>query len=145
MTDPTALLGSWALNRVVDDRLTGERRDVSGTARLDLETPDRVRWHESGTMTWGRHSVPVSRTLYVERVGEEWTVHFENGRVFHPWAVGSWVDHPCAPDHYRGFVDVTGDPVTRWSVEWRASGPEKDYVMQTQLTPTGESPARVSG
>ncbi len=78
----------------------------------------------------------MSRTLFIERAGGEWAVHFEDGRLFHPWAVGRWVDHPCAPDHYRGLVETDGEPVTGWSVEWRASGPEKDYVMTTQHTRT---------
>ena len=70
MTEPTALLGTWSLTRVVDDRLAGERRDVRGTATLELETPDRVRWSEEGTMTWAGHAVPVSRTLFIERTGD---------------------------------------------------------------------------
>lgn len=130
MTDPVELLGTWALTRVVDDRLAGERRDVRGTATLTLETPDRVRWSEEGTMTWAGHAVPVSRTLYVERAGGDWAVHFEDGRLFHPWAIGAWVDHPCTPDHYRGLIEIDGED--RWTVEWRAKGPEKDYVMQTE-------------
>jgi hypothetical protein len=87
-------------------------------------------------MTWAAHSVPVGRTLYVDRVDGEWVVHFADGRLFHPWAVGRWVDHPCAPDHYRGLVETVGDPVTRWTVAWQASGPEKDYAMTTQHTRT---------
>jgi hypothetical protein len=129
---PTDLLGTWSLTRTVDDRRTGERRDVRGTATLTLGDDGRVTWHEAGTMTWPGHAVPVSRTLYVVREGEGWVVHFEDGRVFHPWAVGSPVDHPCAPDHYRGLVEVTGDPVDRWTVVWEARGPEKDYRMVTE-------------
>jgi len=136
MTEPTELLGTWALTRVVDDRLAGERRHVRGTATLVRETPDRVRWSEEGTMTWGGRSVPVSRTLYVERAGGEWAVHFADGRLFHPWEVGRPVQHPCAPDHYRGLVVTDGEPVSSWTVEWQASGPEKDYVMTTQHTRT---------
>ncbi|GAA4362644.1 DUF6314 family protein [Nocardioides caricicola] len=136
MTDPTALLGTWSLTRVVDDRLAGERRDVRGSATLRLEAPGRVRWSEEGTMTWGGRSVPVSRTLYVVSDGESWDVHFEDGRLFHPWAVGAWVDHPCAPDHYRGLIEVGAG---RWSVEWQARGPEKDYVMRTEHVRAEES------
>ena len=140
MTDPTALLGHWSLTRVVDDRLAGERRDVRGTATLALETPDRVRWSEEGTMTWGgpggEHVVPVSRTLFVVRGADGWDVHFEDGRLFHPWAVGAWVDHPCAPDHYRGLIEVTD---ARWTVEWQARGPQKDYVMRTEHVRAEES------
>src|SRR6187455_1763605 len=63
MTEPTALLGTWSLSRVVEDRLAGERHDVRGTATLELETPDRLRWGEEGTMRWRGRTVPVSRTL----------------------------------------------------------------------------------
>lgn len=140
MTDPTALLGTWTLTREVDDRLAGERREVRGTASLALETPDRVRWSEEGVMTWagprGEHRVPVSRTLFVVRTDGAWDVHFEDGRLFHPWAVGAWVDHPCAPDHYRGLIEV-GD--AGWTVEWQARGPEKDYAMRTAHIHAGES------
>lgn len=142
---PLGLLGTWSLTRVVDDRVAGERRDVRGTATLEQESPGRIRWSETGTMTWGGHAVPVSRTLYIERHLDRgdgaWSVHFEDGRLFHPWAVGTRVDHLCAPDHYRGLVEVDAEdePVTRWSVEWRASGPEKDYVMRTRLTRAAES------
>lgn len=144
MTDPTDLLGTWELSRVVDDRLTGERHGVRGTATLALESPDRVRWSEDGTMTWGGRTVPVSRTLFVDRdadhQGGGWFVHFEDGRPFHPWSVGVRVDHPCGRDHYQGLIEVGGDPVVRWTVEWRATGPEKDYVMTT--VHSGRRPAR---
>jgi hypothetical protein len=132
--DPTDLLGDWVLRRVVDDRLTSERRDVTGRAHLALEAPDRVRWDETGTMTWAGRSVSVSRTLYVVREASGWEVRFADGRTFHPWAVGTEVEHPCAPDHYRGLVEVAGDPVERWTVRWVARGPEKDYVMTTEHT-----------
>ena len=129
---PTDLLGTWSLVRVVDDRLAGERRDVRGTATLVLESPDRVRWSEEGVMTWAGRSVPVERTLYVDQVDDGWFVHFSDGRPFHPWAIGATVTHPCAPDTYTGRIDVTGDPVTHWDVEWQATGPQKDYVMTTR-------------
>lgn len=131
---PTDLLGTWSLTRVVEDRRAGERRDVVGSATLVQEAGDRVRWSEEGVMSWGGRSVPVSRTLYVERSTEGWFVHFADGRPFHPWAVGTRLEHPCAPDHYRGVVTVDGDPVTRWTVEWHAVGPEKDYVLTTVHT-----------
>lgn len=132
--DPTTLLGTWRLERVVDDHLAGERRDVHGTAELVLESSDRVRWTEEGTMTWSGHTVPVGRTLFVDRVADRWLVHFADGRLFHPWQVGVPVEHPCAPDSYRGLVTTEGEPVIRWTVEWRARGPRKDYAMTTVHT-----------
>jgi hypothetical protein len=89
-------------------------------------------------MTWPGHAVPVTRTLFierdVERDGDGWQVAFEDGRPFHPWAIGEAVDHPCGRDHYRGLIETEGDPVARWRVEWRARGPEKDYVLTTTLS-----------
>lgn len=140
---PLALLGTWELSRVVDDRRTGEQRDVRGTATLELESPGRVRWGEEGTMTWAGHEVPVFRTLFVVGSGDAWFVEFEDGRPFHPWAVGERVRHLCAPDLYTGLVRLDQDPVERWTVEWRATGPEKDYVMTTVLS--GRRPARHPG
>ncbi len=131
MIEPTDLLGTWTLERVVDDRLTGEQRSVKGTTTLEPAGDGRVRWREEGTMTWAGHAVPVQRTLYVDRVDGGWFVSFEDGRPFHPWAVARWVDHPCQPDHYRGLIEVPDGPVTRWSVEWQATGPAKDYVMRS--------------
>ena len=128
---PSDLLGTWTLTRVVEDRLADERRDVAGTATLILEAPGRVRWSEEGVMTWAGRSVPVTRTLYVVRLDVGWEVRFSDGRPFHPWVVGERVEHPCRPDLYRGLVETEGDPVTRWTVEWQATGPEKDYVMTT--------------
>lgn len=139
MTAPTDLLGTWALAREVDDRLTGETRQVDGTATLELVADDHVRWREEGTMRWtdqvgAEHEVPVTRTLDVRRgAAGEWVVHFADGRPFHPWSVGEQVDHPCAPDHYRGRIDVAPDR-SGWTVTWHSSGPAKDYVLRTRHT-----------
>ena len=132
--DPTDLIGTWSLTRTVDDHRAGERRDVVGTAELTEVGSGRVRWAESGTMTWPGHAVPVSRTLYVVLEDDGWFVRFEDGRPFHPWAVGHQVDHPCAPDHYRGLIETVGEPVTSWTVTWDAAGPDKDYRMVTRHT-----------
>jgi hypothetical protein len=142
---PTDLLGTWRLDREVDDHLTGEGRTVTGTATLELVEPGRVRWHEEGVMRWSGHELPVQRTLWVVREDDGWAVRFEDGRPFHPWAVGEPVEHPCAPDHYTGLVEVEGaapaggpdaGPAS-WRVEWRARGPQKDYVMRTVLRRAG--------
>jgi hypothetical protein len=130
--EPTDLLGTWTLTRVVADHLAGERREVVGTAALTEMSSHRIRWAEVGTMSWPGHTVPVSRTLYVVREADGWWVRFEDGRPFHPWMVGQQVDHPCAPDHYRGLVETEGEPVASWTVTWDAAGPEKDYRMVTR-------------
>lgn len=135
-TSPVDLLGTWELRRTVDDRRSGRRHDVRGTTTLALESADRVRWHETGTMTWDGHTVPVERTLFVVRGEAGWWVEFADGRPFHPWAVGRRVEHPCAPDHYVGLIELTDDG---WRVEWHASGPEKNYLMTTALRPAADA------
>lgn len=136
-TAPTDLLGTWSLTRVVTDHRARERRDVVGTATLTAESADRVRWTETGTMTWPGHEVEVQRTLYVDREDGGWLVRFEDERPFHPWSVLADVEHPCAPDLYRGRIEVTGDPVASWTVVWDASGPEKDYRIETTYAAAG--------
>jgi hypothetical protein len=132
-TEPTDLLGDWLLEREVDDRLSGERRHVTGTTTLEQLADDHVRWREEGVMTWAGHEVPVERTLDVRRDGDGWAVHFSDGRFFHPWQVGAPVEHPCAPDHYTGRIDVADDRAG-WTVEWHSRGPAKDYVLRSRLS-----------
>ena len=128
---PTDLLGEWELRRTVDDRLAGQRGTVTGTTTLTSTGPDEVRWDEAGTMHFGGRATPVSRTLSVRRAADDrWTVHFADGRVFHDWAWGDRVEHPCSPDHYAGVLD--GD-VGHWTVRWEAHGPAKDYVLVSDL------------
>lgn len=131
--DPTDLLGTWRLDREVDDRLAGERREVRGSATLERVADDHVRWTEEGVMRWPGHEVPVGRELAVRLVAGAWVVHFSDGRVFHPWRVGEQVDHPCAPDHYTGRIDVDPDGAG-WTVVWHSRGPAKDYVLTTRHT-----------
>ncbi|WJY00736.1 DUF6314 family protein [Curtobacterium sp. 458] len=131
MLQPTDLLGEWELRRSVVDRLAGVEGTVTGSTTLSLTDPDEVRWDESGTMTLDGRTVPVSRTLSVRRSDDDvWTVHFADGRVFHPWVWGTSVAHACAPDDYTGVLD--GD-AERWTVRWDARGPAKDYTLTSEL------------
>lgn len=135
--EPTDLLGTWTLQRQVDDRLGGEVRAVEGSATLALVADGHVRWSEEGTMRWSGGEVPVSRTLDVVRRDAGWVVLFADGREFHQWSVGAPVDHPCGADHYRGLVDMPGPD--RWRVTWVVRGPAKDYTMVTEHTDRREA------
>lgn len=131
MLEPTDLLGEWVLRRTVTDRRAGVDGTVTGTTSLTRTTPDEVRWDESGTMSFDGRTVPVSRSLTVRRGPDgEWTVHFGDGRVFHPWVWGEAVVHACAPDEYTGRLD--GD-AGRWTVRWQARGPAKEYLLDSVL------------
>jgi hypothetical protein len=162
---PTDLLGDWLLDRTVHDRLAGVVYRVVGTTTLTQQTPDLVVWQEAGTMTRAddpTSTVAVSRRLDivrehidaehidaehidadhidVERTDDrpDWMVRFADGRPFHPWRPGTEVVHDCAPDVYRGTIHATATaPVDSWTVVWQASGPAKDYRMDSTLTRPG--------
>ncbi len=132
------LLGTWRLDRTIEDWRAQERLGVTGTAALERIADGRVRWHEQGTLR-GASRTPssVSRTLYVVAPvggqGPPW-VTFEDGRPFHPWSPGVEVAHACAPDDYRGLVETRALP-HRWTVRWSCHGPAKDYTMTTSYRP----------
>ncbi|GAA1740237.1 DUF6314 family protein [Aeromicrobium alkaliterrae] len=129
--DPRDLVGTWQLTRRVDDRL-GPVRHVTGTSELSLIDDGRVRWSESGTMTWDGGSTPFTRTLFVELREDGWWVTFDDGRDFHPWDTDSPVVHPCGADLYEGRIEPKGPDA--WSVVWNVTGPAKDYTMTSHLT-----------
>lgn len=132
--EPTELLGRWHLDRTVEDRRHGRRGTVTGVLSIE-PGPDGLVWAESGLLVWQGRTVPVHRRLQVRCVGAEWVVTFEDGRPFHPWAPGTWVDHPCGADHYRGLVEVSEDR-QRVDVTWVTTGPAKDDILRTRLTRT---------
>ncbi|MCW2866775.1 MAG: hypothetical protein JWR20_963 [Marmoricola sp.] len=140
LEDPTALLGTWVLDRDVEDRRAGERHRVEGTLELGADAPDRIRWTESGTWHHPGGAVEVSRQLWLERAagsGGDWWVRFEDGRDFHPWRPGEEVVHPCAPDTYRGLVTGT---LQGWEITWVVTGPAKDHTLRTRLTRPADEP-----
>ena len=142
-TSPLDLLGSWRLERVIEDRLADAVLRVVGTTVLDLadeRAGERVRWHEQGLLSRTDGAGPpseVHRTLYVVPPDEAapaqmWWVRFDDGRPFHPWSPGLEVEHPCGRDLYRGRVEVDGPDA--WRVTWHCTGPAKDYTMRSRLT-----------
>lgn len=132
LADPTSLLGTWQLTRVIEDRRLDDVSHLDGSLELASEGPDLVTWEERATWHRPAGDVAVRRGLRLQRTGDGWWVRFEDGRDFHPWRPGEQVEHDCTPDLYRGTVRGTTD---RWTVVWEASGPEKDYRMTTTLTP----------
>jgi hypothetical protein len=137
LSDPVALLGSWRLARVIDDRLLGQESRVDGELSLSAVSPDRIRWEERGQWHHADGDVAVHRTLWLvsehagHAWGHAWWVRFEDDRAFHPWSPDAPVTHPCGADTYRGVVSGT---TQQWTVEWEVTGPAKDYRMTTVLT-----------
>ena len=133
LSDPATLLGSWRLDRVIDDRLSGLTSHIEGRLSLAPFSPDRIRWEEQGRWHQPGGDVDVRRGLWLVRDRETgaWWVRFEDDREFHPWAPDEHVVHPCGADTYRGIVSGTPD---QWTVRWDVTGPRKDYVMTTRLS-----------
>jgi hypothetical protein len=131
LDDPTALLGTWSLTRVIEDHVLDEVSDLDGSLELTLLGPDLVQWEEQATWHRPTGDVAVRRRLRLESTDYAWWVRFEDGRDFHPWQPGQQVVHDCAPDTYRGTVTGT---TQAWTVVWEATGPRKDYRMTTTLT-----------
>lgn len=127
---PADLIGTWALDRVVDDRRAGTVSHAAGVLHVERLTDDAVAWTESGT--FGRHE--FRRRHRIERGDGGWTVLFEDGRPFHAWAADRDVSHRCGVDTYLGSYDLAGLPAS-WSTRWRCTSPHKDYVITTVFQP----------
>ena len=137
MVEPTDLLGTWRLDRRIIDRDGPQRRfgRVQGTLTLTVRDDGVVDWREQGELAWNGQLLAVSRTLHVVRTGTGWTVHFDDGREFHPWRPGAPVVHPCRADTYCGLVSVDPDRA-RLRVVWDVTGPAKDRRLFTRCTRT---------
>jgi hypothetical protein len=131
LVDPTALLGEWELTRELRD----ERAGLSGTAfgQLTLRTEDdRIAWLEQGTLLWNGSRLPFSRSYWLRRGDDGWWVDFPDGRPFHPWRPGDWVEHPCGEDSYHGLFSVAGPD--EWHTEWDVRGPTTTQRITTRLS-----------
>ena len=144
LEEPVTLLGSWSLERVIDDRGSHQLSHVEGTLDLSLDaaSAEGLCWEERATWRRSEGETPVSRTLRLAPTADGWWVRFADGRDFHPWRPGQQVVHRCGADTYPGVV--SGTPVgsgidLEWAVEWRVTGPEKDYTSTTRLRRSGGS------
>jgi hypothetical protein len=114
------------LQRRVADRRTGQYGRVQGTLTIAAQG-DGLAWRETGTLTMAGRTHDVSRSYLL---ADGW-VFFDDGRPFHPWRPGEWVEHLCGEDTYRGLVDV--EP-TRVRTLWDVAGPAKEQRLITRLT-----------
>jgi hypothetical protein len=126
--------GSWLLRRQIDDRLSKQTGEFSGTAVLSKNAGGGLNYHETGTMVLGNGPAMTAERRY------SWTfaadhidVAFDDGRAFHRFVPSGHVagtDHPCGADFYTVRYDFTDWP--RWSAVWTVTGPRKDYVSVSQ-------------
>ena len=125
--------GTWAIDRVIEDRLGGSGRFV-GQARF---APDGagLRYHEDGVLTLGTGASMRAERSYVWRQdGPRSVVTFDDHRPFHsfdPMGSGAGDRHHCDPDIYDVIYDFDAWP--KWSSVWTVIGPRKDYVMRSDF------------
>jgi hypothetical protein len=132
------LLGTWRVERWIDDALGGDVGTFHGTATFVTEGSDdpRVRFDESGVVRFGDYSGRASRRLFFsEGLGSLIDVSFADGHHFIDLDLreGTSKDHhQCASDGY----DVTTIMIDNDRIEerWRVRGPAKDYVAVTLMT-----------
>lgn len=129
--------GRWILERVIDDRLAGERLTAAGQAVFVQDTSGLV-YDEKTELTLADGRRLTGRRRYLWRAEPEGgiAVLFEDGRMFHRIAPGTACprdSHDCAPDFYRGAYDFSRWP--EFMVTWQVKGPRKDYRMDTLLRP----------
>lgn len=131
---PTELLGRWALERHVRDRVSGIRGRVAGTLDLSLDG-EGVRWVERGVFAWEKGRMAMTRELRLVPEGGGWLVTFDDGRPFHPWRPGEPVFHDCGADRYDGLIALDDDAREMW-VLWDVTGPEKAQRLVTRCRST---------
>ena len=123
-------MGRWQLTRQLRDEWACLSGSASGELTLRLND-NHITWHEQGTLLWGGSRLPFSRDYVLRAEQQGWWVYFSDGRPFHPWTPGRWVDHPCRDDVYRGVITLAGKDA--WQTDWELRGPAKRQRITTQL------------
>jgi hypothetical protein len=132
------LLGTWSVERWIEDALSGDVGRFHGTATFMKGSEDdpRIRFEESGVVHFGDYTGRASRQLnFAEGLGSLIDVSFIDGHHFIKLDLreGSSKDvHQCVSDTYEVTTRVVDDDHVE--EEWRVRGPAKDYVAVTEMT-----------
>ena len=130
--------GRWRLDRRISDLRDGGLNWLTGEAVLASGV-----WEEHGMLrlSGGPPQAAARRYIWTETEGGV-AVAFADGRPFHVLPLGTRaaeVRHDCAPDLYLGRYDFARWP--DWTLEWRVTGPRKDYVSLTRFSRGMGAPA----
>lgn len=132
------LLGTWSVERWIDDALSGDVGTFRGTATYAKEGNDdrRVRFDEAGVVRFGGYSGRATRRLFFSKGPSSLIdVSFADGHHFIGLDLreGTSRDHhQCASDGYDVTTTVIDD--NRIEEQWRVRGPAKNYVAMTLMT-----------
>lgn len=132
--DITEFEGDWLLDRVIDDRLTGQKLRAEGGATL-RRSEGGLTYDEQVTLFMPGQPPFHGTRRYLWRPGPGGiAIHFEDGRFFHHLTLGQVAPgdhHDCPPDSYDAGYDFARWPL--WRVRWTVKGPRKDYEMVTDF------------
>ncbi len=151
MTTLDFLLGSWSVHRSIHDAHSGDGGTFRGAATFTQESGDgaRVRFDETGIVSFGDYSGRASRRLYLEPgSGTSIEVSFTDGHHFIDLDLrerSSSDHHQCRGDGYDITTVVLSDDLIE--ERWRVLGPTKDYEAVTRLSrlPTTTSGGTILG
>lgn len=129
-SEPSFLIGTWAIDRTIVNRATATRGTFLGTLTV-TQDGDHFNWHEAGKLVWNARELPAPRTLSIRRIDGEWWVTFADGSRFHRWLVGEKVFHPCAEDTYCGLIERVSPG--QLNVTWDVTGPTENQLICSRL------------
>ena len=137
------LIGSWRVERLIEDHRSGLRGTFDGTATFiefghgdDSSFERRARFDEAGELCFGAYRGPSRRSLeYVQKEGAAAQIYFTDGRPFIELNLssGTWQStHLCGLDRYEINFSVKSDDLLE--ERWRVKGSNKDYEASATLT-----------
>jgi Family of unknown function (DUF6314) len=136
------LLGQWTLERLLTDHRSGTDGRFEGSVAITgmpSGPGSRAHYDEAGTLCFGGHEGPASRSLELVRLDDGAVMlHFTDGKPFVDLDLrnGEWSSHhPCGEDSYEIHTVVR----SRGEVEerWRVRGPTEDYEAVATLRRAG--------
>lgn len=126
-------MGSWQVQRSIDDRHGQQHGGFHGTAWFVQSGPARLDYTEDGTIRFGNGPALKATRAYQWDIRPDLIdVQFADGRAFHsftPQGKAEGSDHPCGADHYSVQYDFQEWPF--WQAVWTVTGPRKDYTSTT--------------
>ena len=144
------LLGTWELERTLEDHISGTTGLFKGratfTETVAAGAPPRCEWaryEESGELHFGTQRTRASRSLIYERLKDASVMlYFADGKPFVDLNLesGAWRGvHNCVEDLYEMTTTVGSPDLVQEC--WRVTGPRKDYLAVTTLTRVADSAA----
>lgn len=136
------LLGSWAIERSIENHLTGESGSFHGvgtftdSCRCSSIDSQHARYSEVGDHHFGGRAVSAQRQLeYICLPNNTVRACFVDGRTFYEFDLTgdarSYVHH-CGADRYQITYLTVSDEIIR--ERWRVKGPNKSYDALTTMT-----------